>query len=256
MLLNVPRMDSKSIRKFVSKNPYENPGSRDKEENHTMRKSIPYSELYYRMCQEGAHPPTQKEYASLFMEICKSEISGKKEEEAVRKRVERNWSTFTMELEFYCQVRDSKLFDKAEIDTELDVELGYDLIVIDETNEHFDVVPVHLFFATERERRWQPKKEKRKKGKPGGIEYGLMPSWKSSHPKETVPNIPGDRNGYNMHLYTQEHVRELRERLNKWKDNPTLVPKILLESSNQIESSDVYKKYLNPSKRADWYLKR
>lgn len=163
MLLNVPEMDSSSIREFVSKNPYKNPGPRDKEENHTIRKSIPYSELYYRMCQESAHPPTQEEYADLFVEICKSEVSGKKEEEAVRKRAKRNWSTFTMELEFYCQVRDSELFDRAEIDTELDVKLGYDLIVIDETNEHFDVVPVHLFFATEGERRWQPKKERRKK---------------------------------------------------------------------------------------------
>lgn len=82
-----------------------------------------------------------------------------------------------------------------------------------------------------------------------------MPSRRSSHPSETVPNIPGDKNGYNMHFYTQEHVRELRKRLNKWKNDPALIPKIPLESSSQIESSDVYKKYLEPSKRADWYLK-
>jgi len=167
------------------------------------------------LCEELSRPPTQEELVRRYLDLCKAEISEKGvNPDYVANRIARAWATYVGELDFYSQVRDSGLFDKVILDTELDYKLGYNLGVVYKRKTFY----IHLYYYYKERRGWAEKwietKDKRKREirtrleLPDPIEFPLT--------DEDADVVGG------IHLYTAEHVQKLRKMLADRKGMPSV----------------------------------
>lgn len=191
-------MTSASIRSFLIRNPYKRPGRVLWEVENLLVETATQVDVFYELCNGASRPPTQEEYVKKYLELCSSEISQKGvDPKEFGKRIARAWATYVSELDFHCQLRDSGLFEQVIIDTKLNAEKGYDVMIAHKGKIHY----VHLSFVTMSEREWVKIKARRKAGVPEAIDFPLF--------KENADFMG------NIHLYKALHVRRLKQKLNE-----------------------------------------
>lgn len=151
-------------------------------------------DVFYGLANESSHPPTQEEYVKKYLDLCGSEISRKGANlKEVGKRIARAWGSFVPELDFYCQLRDSGLFDHVTIDTEFDTQKGYDV----EVTYKGKTYNIALYYETPWAKKWLKNKARRKVGLPLPLKFPVV---------EEDADLIGE-----IHLYSAGYVQRLKE---------------------------------------------
>ena len=203
---DLSKITSAKIRAFLRRHPYQRYGYVPHDVEYLFLETVPQADVFFMLCEELSRPPTQEELVGRYLDLCRSEISEKGvNSEHVANRIARAWATYIGELDFYCQVRDSGLFDQVICDTEFNYKLGYDLVLVYEGDTFY----IHLYYYyKEREKEakdWLDVKERRKTrirarlGLPNPIEFPLT-------------DKDADFIG-NVHLYKARHVPKLKQML-------------------------------------------
>lgn len=195
---NLSKITSSSVRTLVKANLYQRYGRPSMDAENLLLETATQVDVFYGLCNGSSRPPTQQEFIKKYLDLCKPEMSQKGvSPDDFGKRIARAWATYIMELDFYCQLRDSGLFDDVIIDTEIDAKKGYDVEVIYKGETHY----VHLSYLTEYEREWVKVKARRKAGVPKALDFYL---------KEDDADFIG-----NIHLYRAEYLQKLRQELER-----------------------------------------
>lgn len=193
---DLSKISSASVRAFVRRNPYRAYGRPSMAVEKLFLETATQVDVFYELCNGSSRPPTQQEFIKKYLDLCKSEMSQKGgSPEEFGKRIARAWASYIMELDFYCQLRDSGLFDQVTIDTELNAKKGYDNEVIYKGKAHY----VHFSYLTEYEREWVKVKARRKAGVPKALDFYL---------EQDEADFIG-----NVHFYASQHVEKLLQEL-------------------------------------------
>lgn len=203
---DLSKITSSSVRTFLREHPYRRYGHVPYDVEYLYLETVPQADVFFMLCEELLRPPTQEEYIKRYLELCKSEISEKGvNPEYVGNRVARAWATYISELDFYCQVRDSGLFEQVIYDTKFNVELGYDLVITYKGRTFY----VHTYFyykEKEKEARgWLDVKERRKLE--ARTHLDLPPPLELPLTDEDADFIG------NVHLYKASHIQKLKQML-------------------------------------------
>ena len=191
------KISSPSLRAFLRKNPYKPYGSPSMDVENLLLETATQVDVFYGLCNGSSRPPTQEEYVKIYLDLCGSEISQKGANlKEVGKRIARAWGSFIPELDFYCQLRDSGLFDQLTIDTEFDTQKGYDVEVVYKGKTY----NIALYYETPWAKKWLKNKARRKAGLLQPLKFPL---------KEQDAEFIGG-----LHFYTSQHVEKLRRMLN------------------------------------------
>jgi hypothetical protein len=230
---NLSKITSAQLRTFLRRHPYQRYGRVPYDVEYLYLETIPQVDVFYILCEELKRPPTQKEMVDRYLDLCRDEISKKGvHPDHVAKRIARAWATYIGELDFYCQVRDSGLFDQVICETRLDYELGYNLGIVCEGKTFY----IHLYFHYKDEeikaKKWLERKERRKAQirvhlrLPDPIEFPLT---------DEDADLIG-----NLHLYKTIHVQKLRQMLTGRVGMPSLneVLQRLKENPRDLMVSD------------------
>lgn len=194
---NLTAIMSHMIRGFVMATPYKFYGHPSTDCENLFIETTTQVDVFYSLCEKFLRPPSQDEFIQQYIKACRQELVNKHVAFSdITKRIARAWATYIMELDFFCQLRDSKLFQDVIIDTKLDAEFGCDLKII--YNRHPTYVA--LYFNTKVSQDWRNVKRTRKVSVPVTIiDYPL-------------DDFEADAIG-NIHLYTFDHVFKLHERI-------------------------------------------
>jgi hypothetical protein len=197
---NLSKITSLSIRSFLGKNPYKFYGHVPTGVENLLLETVTQVDVFYSLCEELSRPPTQEEFVRKYLKLCEDEIAQKGfKPEDVGKRIARAWATYIQELDFYCQLRDSGLFDDVILDTIFNAQKGYDLEVVYKGKSFY----IHLLYYYKSRKEWatlwMKKKVRRKAGIPSPIEFPLT-------------DEDADYVG-NAHLYKAEHIQKLKQML-------------------------------------------
>lgn len=193
---DLSKITSTSVRALVKANPYRFYGHPSMHVEKLLLETATQVDIYYGLCDMLQRPPTQDDFVKKYLNVCESEISRKGfDPKDVGKRIARAWATYVMELDFYCQMRDSGLFDNVIIDTELDAAKGCNVAILYKGETYY----VALYFETPWALKWLEDKDRRKAGLPKPLRFPLK--------QEEADLIGG------VHFYTSQHVEKLRQQL-------------------------------------------
>lgn len=212
---NLSKVTSPSVREVLLRSPYRAKGNSSKEVDNL--KLLPLMvEVFYGLCERLGRPPRQDEYTRSYLVDCttpevrellqSSQIGDWKSKwkvEDVGRRLSKAWASFMGELDFYCRLRDSGLFDAVEYDTELDTKAKVDIAVVYRGQKFY--VQLYYYYDTTKERAdsWLKKEEERKAR--DGVQ---LPAWQVV----SLPLTEADADTVgNLHLYNEEHVKRLEE---------------------------------------------
>lgn len=199
---DLSKITSSTVRALVKANPYQPYGRPSMDVENLLLESALQTEVFYELCDTLPRPPTQDEFVNKYLNVCKPEISRKGvDPDDVGKRIARAWATYVMECDFYCQIRDSGLFDQVIIDTQVDAAKGCNLEVIHKGKGYY----VALYFDTPSARKWLIKKARRKAGLPPPLKFPL---------KEEDADFMGG-----VHFYASQHVEKLVQQLKEQKED-------------------------------------
>jgi len=194
---DLSKISSASIRALVKANPYQFYGRPSMDVENLLLEAALQTDVFYGLCDKLPRPPTQDELVKKYLNVCESEISRKGvDPEDVGKRIARAWATYVMELDFYCQIRDSGLFEQVTINTEVDAAKGCNLEIVYKGKRYY----VALYFETPWAVKWLADKARRKAGLPAPLRFPL---------KEEEAELVG-----RVHFYTSQHVEKLRQKFN------------------------------------------
>jgi len=211
---------------FLKGNLYRRYGYVPYEVEYLFLETIPQADTFYMLCAELSRPPTQEELVKRYLELCKAEISEKGvNPDHVANRIARAWATYIGELDFYCQVRDSGLFDQAILDTELDYRLGYNLAVVYEGKTFY----IHLYYYYKEGEKWAKDWVKTKDRRKREIRLRLSLPDPVEFP---LTNEDADFIG-KIHLYKTKHIQKLRKILTNRKGMPSV--EIVLQKLKMVE---------------------
>lgn len=192
---DLSKITSSDVRALVGANPYRPYGHPSMDVENLLLETALQIDVFYGLCDTLLSPPTQGEFVSKYLDLCKSEISSKGcDPEDVGKRIARAWATYVMELDFYCQIRDSGLFDQVIMDTEVDAAKGCNLEAVYKGKRYY----VALYFETPWAVKWLADKARRKAGLAPPLRFPL---------KEEEANLTG-----RVHFYTSQHIEKLRQK--------------------------------------------
>ncbi len=191
---DLSKITSPSVRTLVKANPYRPYGRPSMDVENLLLETALQTDVFYYLCDTLLRPPTQDEFVKRYLNVCKSEISRKGcAPEDVGKRIARAWATYVMELDFYCQIRDSGLFDQVIMDTEVDAAKGCNLEAVYKGERYY----VALYFETPWAVKWLADKARRKAGLALPLRFPL---------KEGEADFTG-----RVHFYTSKHIGKLRQ---------------------------------------------
>jgi len=131
---------SAKVRNFLAEHPYQ--GSYFSPLTIQARR-MALSDMFYILCEIKRRPPTIDEYVTYFTYAVGEELP---RNAYVFNALARAWAGFIRELDFFCILRDSGLFDYVLLDTFLDRKLGYDIIIFMNQRAYF----FHIFFSHSR----------------------------------------------------------------------------------------------------------
>lgn len=187
-------MSSESIRNFVRENPYRSWNKVSDKIDKLLIATATEVDVFYGRCDNASYPPTQEIFVNDFLELCNSEFMAKEiDKREFAKRLARNWASFVMELDFYCQCRDDGVKDAVigAYDTFSDSRGGRDILITYKGMKAY----FSFYFATKKAKKYQLIKRERKSGQANTINFPL-------EPKDA--DIIG-----NMSFYTAEHVEKI-----------------------------------------------
>jgi len=131
-LVDLSKITSRKVRWIAANNPYQRGCDVSMAVELIMIESKLQAEIFYELCHEADYPPTQREFVDAYMRKNRYEIQQKLARELwpqLASRVGRAWATFMADLDLYCQIRDSDLFEELRLDVMRDIKRGIDLTV-------------------------------------------------------------------------------------------------------------------------------
>lgn len=198
-------MRSASIRAFLESNPYKYYGKVPRDIEKLLLEDALQTDVFYGLCDGRFRPPTQKEFVNNYLWLNRAGVKQKGvDPKDVGKRIARAWASFIMELDCFCQLRDSGWVDRATIDTKLDTGRGYDLELVYKG----ELYHLHLYYQTPQADRWNVIKGERKIF--GTEIMGYSTAFGFPLGDESADFVGG------VHLYSVQKLSELREWLERW----------------------------------------